>query len=236
MLDACLCLVREMKKKKWLKICSVGFACVLSLGMISVLWVNSRVKSVTKPYILSVEQAKQLENVDCIIVLGCQVREDGSLSDMLHDRLWRSVQLYKAGVSDRLLMSGDHGQEDYNEVGAMKQYAVDRGVPSEAVFMDHAGFSTYETMYRAKEVFTARKVLIVTQEYHLYRALYIADQLGLEAYGVASDLQSYVGQSKRDVREVAARCKDFAKCIFKPEPTYLGEPIPVSDDGNRTND
>lgn len=225
-----------MKKRKWLKICSVGLVCVLSLGIISVLWINSRVKSVTKPRILSVEQAKQLEDVDCIIVLGCQVREDGSLSDMLHDRLWRSVQLYEEGVSDRLLMSGDHGREDYNEVGAMKQYAINRGVPSEAVFMDHAGFSTYETMYRAKEVFKARKVVIVTQGYHLYRALYIAEKLGLEAYGVASDLQSYVGQSKRDVREVAARCKDFVKCIFKPEPTYLGELIPIFGDGNQTND
>ena len=225
-----------MKKKKWLKVCSIGLACVISLGIVSIFWINSRVKSVSKPNILTMEQAKDLKNVDCIIVLGCQVRADGSLSDMLHDRLWRSVQLYELGVSAKLLMSGDHGQNDYNEVGAMKQYAVDRGVPPEDVFMDHAGFSTYETMYRAKEVFQARKVLIVTQEYHLYRAIYIAEKLGLEAYGVASDLQSYVGQFNRDIREVMARCKDFGMCIFKPEPTYLGETIPVSGNGNATND
>ena len=229
-------MVSEMKKKKWLKVCSIGLACVLSLGIISVFWINARVKSVARPNILTVEQAKDLKDVDCIIVLGCQVRDDGSLSDMLHDRLWRSVQLYELGVSAKLLMSGDHGQDDYNEVGAMKQYAVDHGVPSEAVFMDHAGFSTYETMYRAKEVFQARKVVIVTQEYHLYRAIYIAEKLGLEAYGVASDLQSYVGQFNRDIREVMARCKDFGMCIFKPEPTYLGEAIPVSGNGNVTND
>lgn len=225
-----------MKKKKWLKVCSIGLACVFTLGIISVFWINGRVKSVAKPNILTPEQAKTLKDVDCIIVLGCQVRDDGSLSDMLHDRLWRSVQLYESGVSAKLLMSGDHGQNDYNEVGAMKQYAVDRGVPSEDVFMDHAGFSTYETMYRAKEVFQARKVVIVTQEYHLYRAIYIAEKLGLEAYGVASDLQSYVGQFNRDIREVMARCKDFGMCIFKPEPTYLGEAIPVSGNGNATND
>lgn len=229
-------MVSEMKKKKWLKVCSIGLACVLSLGIISVFWINVRVKSVARPNILTVEQAKDLKDVDCIIVLGCQVRDDGSLSDMLHDRLWRSVQLYEAGVSAKLLMSGDHGQDHYNEVGAMKQYAVDRGVPSEDVFMDHAGFSTYETMYRAKEVFQARKVVIVTQEYHLYRAIYIAEKLGLEAYGVASDLQNYVGQINRDVREVMARCKDFGMCIFKPEPTYLGEAISVSGNGNATND
>lgn len=225
-----------MNKKKWIKIVSIGLACMLTLGIVSVLWINARVKAVTKPRILSVDQAKQLDGVDCIIVLGCQVRDDGSLSDMLHDRLWRSVQLYEEGVSAKLLMSGDHGQADYNEVGAMKQYAVDNGVPSEDVFMDHAGFSTYETMYRAKEVFGAEKVVIVTQEYHLYRAVYIAKQLGLDAYGVSSDLQNYVGQFNRDVREVAARCKDFVMCIFKPEPTCLGEAIPVSGDGNLTND
>jgi vancomycin permeability regulator SanA len=102
--------------------------------------------------------------------------------------------------------------------------------------MDHAGFSTYETMYRAKEVFQARKVVIVTQEYHLYRAVYIAKQLGMEAYGVSSDLRTYIGQSKRDVREILARCKDVAMCIFKPEPTYLGEAIPISGNGDVTND
>ena len=133
-------------------------------------------------------------------------------------------------------MSGDHGREHYNEVGAMKNYALERSVPSENVFMDHAGFSTYETMYRAKEIFKAKKVVIVTQEYHLYRALYIARQLGLEAYGVAADVRTYGGQSMRDAREVLARCKDFALCLFKPEPTYLGDPIPVSGNGDVTND
>ena len=111
-----------------------------------------------------------------------------------------------------------------------------RGVPSSDVFMDHAGFSTYESIYRAKEIFEADKIIIVTQEYHLYRALYIAEKLGIEAYGVNADYHTYRGQIMRDVREVLARCKDFANMIFKPEPTYLGEKIPVSGDGNITND
>ena len=102
--------------------------------------------------------------------------------------------------------------------------------------MDHAGFSTYETMYRARDVFKAEKVVIVTQEYHLYRAVYIAEQLGLEAYGVSSDYRAYSGQTSRDVREILARCKDFAMCIFKPEPTFLGDAIPVSGSGDLTND
>lgn len=118
----------------------------------------------------------------------------------------------------------------------MKQFAIDRGVPSEDVFMDHAGFSTYETMYRAKEVFAAKRVIIVTQKYHLYRAVYIAEQLGLEAYGVDSDLQRYIKQPYYNAREILARDKDFVKVIFKPKPTYLGEVIPISGSGDLTND
>ena len=139
-------------------------------------------------------------------------------------------------AAPKLLMSGDHGRVSYDEVNAMKQFAIDRGVPSEDVFMDHAGFSTYETMYRAKEVFAAKRVIIVTQKYHLYRAVYIAEQLGLEAYGVDSDLQSYIKQPYYNAREILARDKDFVKVIFKPKPTYLGEVIPISGSGDLTND
>ena len=102
--------------------------------------------------------------------------------------------------------------------------------------MDHAGFSTYESMYRAKEIFQAEKVLIVTQDYHLYRAVYIARQLGIDAYGVDANYRGYSGQTARDVREVLARVKDVGSCIFKPEPTYLGEPIPIWGNGELTHD
>ena len=223
-------------KKKIMKKLIVVFLCLAIVGVATLLIVNGHVKSVDKDKIRTVEQTLELEDVDCIIVLGCQVKDDGSLSHMLRDRLMRGLELYEAGAAPKLLMSGDHGREDYDEVGAMKNYAIENGVPSENVFMDHAGFSTYETVYRAKEIFEADKVIIVTQEYHLYRALYIAEQLGVEAYGVSSDLNTYGGQSVRDAREVLARCKDWLMCIFKPEPTYLGEAIPVSGNGDLTND
>ena len=155
---------------------------------------------------------------------------------MLRDRLMRSVELYGQGASDKILMSGDHGQVDYNEVQAMKQYAIDADIPSEDVFMDHAGFSTYESLYRAKEVFGVNKIVVVTQEYHLYRTLYMAEKLGLEAYGVASDYNTYYGQTMRDIREVLARAKDYIQVMIKPEPTYLGEQIDIHGDGNVTND
>ena len=146
------------------------------------------------------------------------------------------VSLYKAGVSARIIMSGDHGRSDYNEVGTMKEYAVNEGVPSEDIFMDHAGFSTYESLYRAKEIFGADRIIIVSQEYHLYRALYIAKALGIEAYGVSADLRSYSGQYKRELREILARNKDFILAIAKPVPSVLGDSISLDGSGDVTND
>jgi vancomycin permeability regulator SanA len=225
-----------MKKREKIKPIFMLLLCLALVGVIALCSINGYVKSVAKERIVTVEETATLEDVDCIIVLGCQVRDDGTLSHMLRDRLMRGLEVYHAGAAPKLLMSGDHGRKEYDEVNAMKQYAIENGVPSEHVFMDHAGFSTYETVYRAKEIFEADKVIIITQEYHLYRALYIADKLGLEAYGVSADLNKYAGQSMRDFREVLARCKDWAMCIFKPEPTYLGESIPVNGNGDVTND
>ena len=141
-------------------------------------------------------------------MLGCQVKADGVPSHMLEDRLRRSVALYEAGAAPKLLMSGDHGQIEYNEVATMKNYAIDAGIASSDVFMDHAGFSTYESLYRARDVFQAKRVIIVTQKYHLYRALHIANALGLEAWGVDTAYRSYSGQLYREVREILARIKE----------------------------
>lgn len=222
--------------KRKIKIILIALVCLGVLGVCALLGVNGYVKAVAKDAILLEEQAAELADVDCIIVLGCKVWEDGRPSHMLQDRLERAISLYRLGAAPKLLMSGDHGTQEYDEVNAMKQYAIDAGIPSEHIFMDHAGFSTYETVYRAKEIFGAEKVVIVTQQYHLYRALYIAEKLGVEAYGVASDYRTYAGQTMRDLREILARCKDFVTTILKPQPTYLGEAITVSGDGNITND
>lgn len=225
-----------MKTKKFLIVTAVVAAALTLLGIAAVFGINAWVKGSVEEQLLSVEAAGKLEDVDCIVVLGCQVREDGSLSHMLRDRLLTALEVYEAGAAPKLLMSGDHGQKEYDEVNAMKSFAMENGIPSGNIFMDHAGFSTYETVYRAKEIFGADKVVIVTQEYHLYRALYIAERMDMEAWGVAADRNRYAGQTQRDIREILARCKDFVMCIFKPEPTFLGETIPVSGNGDLTND
>lgn len=223
-----------MKRK--IKIAAVVLALLAVCGGVVLLGISGYVVQSTKNQILSPSEAAELQGVDCILVLGCRVYEDGTPSHMLEDRLRRSVELYRLEAAPKLLMSGDHGQREYDEVGTMKQYAVGEDVPSGDIFMDHAGFSTYESMYRAKEIFGAQKVIIVTQAYHLHRALYIARALGLEAYGVASDYRRYAGQMMRDLREIVARNKDAINSILLPQPTYLGEQIPISGDGDVTND
>ena len=194
-----------------------------------VVGVNAYVKDKGDDTILTSEESEKLNDVDCIIVLGCFVKKDGTPGNILADRLKTAVELYKNGVAPKIIMSGDHSSDEYNEVASMKRYAVEAGVPSEDVFMDHAGFSTYETMYRAKEVFGAKKVVIVTQEYHLYRSVYIAEKLGMEAYGVASDFKL------DESREILARCKDFMTTIIKPRPANLGRVYSIKANGNMTN-
>lgn len=225
-----------MIKNKKLRIAILTFVAVCAAVAVFTAGVNIRICTFSDNRILTEEEAATLSDVDCILVLGCGVRPDGTPSAMLADRLQRGVSLYNSKVSPKILMSGDHGQDDYDEVNTMKDYALEKGVPTEDIFMDHAGFSTYESMYRAKEIFKAEKIVIVTQQYHLYRAIYIAEQLGLEAYGVNCNYHDYSGQLMRDIREVLARVKDFGMCITKPEPTFLGDVIPVQGDGSLTND
>ena len=219
-----------MKKIIWILVAAATLGCVTLAG------INGYVCLTTAPKILATEEAAQLTDIDCILVLGCQVKADGVPSHMLEDRLKRSVALYEAGAAPKLLMSGDHGQVEYNEVATMKNYAINAGIDSSDVFMDHAGFSTYESIYRARDIFQAKKIIIVSQKYHLHRALHIANALGLEAWGVDTAYRSYSGQLYRDMREILARVKDFGTGILQPKPTYLGDVIPISGDGDATND
>lgn len=179
------------------------------------------------------------KNADAIIVLGAGVDENGSASDILVDRLETALEVYKSNVSSKFLLSGDHGKIGYNEVGAMKDYIMDHeNIKEENIFLDHAGFSTYESIYRAKEIFKIKKAIIVTNEYHLPRALYIADKMGIEAYGVNADKRNYIYIDNYKKRETLAKIKDFMYTnIIKPEPTFLGEAIPIStSDGRITDD
>ncbi|MBR1816028.1 MAG: YdcF family protein [Lachnospiraceae bacterium] len=226
-----------MKKlKKIFKCICIVIGVIILAVVIFTVGINAYVRLSTKNRILDTDDAKELEKVDCIIVLGASVKNGDTPSLMLSDRLDRSIEAYKAGVAPKIIMSGDHGSKYYNEVQVMKDYAIARGVPSEDIFMDHAGFSTYDTMYRAKEIFGAKKVVIITQRYHLYRSIYVAERLGMDAYGMAAEDVRYHGQTKRDIREIIAVNKDFIWSLFKFKPTFLGEKIPLNQSGDVTND
>lgn len=227
--------MEKQREKNMLKILIIIILILCALIGIMMLSINFYVVNKTKSKIVTEKQAKELENVDCILVLGAGIWGDKP-SPMLEDRLLQGIALYNNQTSSKIIMSGDHGKEEYDEVNVMKDFAIEKGVKSEDIFMDHAGFSTYDSVYRAKEIFKTQKIIIVTQKYHLHRALYVAEKLGIEAYGVASNPREYRGQVVRELREVLARDKDFFKCIIKPEPTYLGDTIPVSGNGDATND
>ena len=179
------------------------------------------------------------EKYDAIIVLGASIW-NGEPSPLLKERLDKGIELYKKGYSKKILMSGDHSIDNHDEVNTMKEYAIDKGVPSEDIFMDHAGFSTYESIYRAKAIFKIKKAIIVTQKYHLTRSLYISKSLGIESIGIKANnhkgTYNIIIKIYRDIREYIAISKDFIKCIFKPYPTYLGEEIPITGNGDKTND
>ena len=215
--------------KRMLKACLLlclagGLFCALA---------NLRIVSIARPRIVW-PNALSEKTVDCIIVPGARVYGDGTLCSELRDRMDTAIELYEAGVSDRLLLSGDHGTADYDEVTAMKMYAVERGVAEKDIFLDHAGFSTYETMYRAAAVFGAESCVVVTQRFHLPRAVYLADKMDMQAYGVEADRGSYARIRYYEAREALARTKDLIFAAFKPYPTYLGAPISLRADGRIT--
>ncbi|MPM16530.1 ElyC/SanA/YdcF family protein [Clostridium sp. C8] len=221
---------------KWVKSFMTYMAIFIITLIILIVSIIVRVKSYGDKYILDLNDLPK--NNNAIIVLGAGVRSDGTPSDILADRLESSVEAYNLGLGNTFVLSGDHGREDYNEVGAMKRYILKSDIDEKVIFMDHAGFSTYDTMYRAKEIFKVDKAIIVTNEYHLPRALYIARKMGIDAYGLKSDKREYQLMDSYKKRELLAQLKDFVYVnILKPEPKFLGEAIPVSSsDGRVTED
>lgn len=182
----------------------LGTLTIVAVGVVNVLVCHT-----TKGRIVDMQAAAELTDIDYVLVLGAGVKADGSPTDMLRDRIVTGVQIVKAGATGELLMSGDNQYPEYDEVSAMVDLALDMEIDETLIQTDRLGLSTYESLTRAKELYGAKRVIIVTQEYHLYRALYIADALGIEAHGVSADLHTYRGQFLRDLREIAARCKDF---------------------------
>lgn len=209
------------------------------LGCLCILCLNLWVTISTSGQILEFSEDDPLEekekNHDCIVILGAGLRGNEP-SPMLKDRLDKGITCYQNGLAPKILMSGDHGRDGYNEVQVMKQYAVSAGVPSQDIFMDHAGFSTYDSMVRAHDIFGLKNPVIVTQKYHIYRALFIGNNVGLDCTGIPTDYYKYGGHPYRTFREYIARCKDVGTVLLGTEPFYRGEPISITGNGDITNE
>ena len=225
-----------MEGKKYIKVLKkmmVTFICILVIVLCGALVIINNVQAKGEKRIVTKDTLP--EKVDAIIVLGAGVREDGTPSDILTDRLSTSLDILNMGVEGKLLLSGDHGREGYNEVGTMKDYILkNSNIKEKDIFLDHAGFSTYDSIYRAKNIFKVESAIIVTNEYHLPRALYLAEKLGIDAYGYTSDKREYYYMDAYKKREKIAQLKDFLFVnVLKPEPKFLGDSIPVNTSDGR---
>ena len=200
-----------MMKKR---ICYLLVLCLIIIFIL--LGINFYVKQSAKDRII--KDYTTLKDVDYILVLGAGIKNDKS-SPILKDRLDKTIELYNNGVSDTLVLSGDGVKDSYDEVGVMSNYIM-KNTNIENLYIDKSGISTYDSIYRLKTKLNPKKVVIVTQEYHLYRTLFIANKLGLDAYGVSAKNMNYKGKLYRETREVLARDKDYFKTIIKPESKY----------------
>ena len=199
--------VRSFAWRKLLPWCALFLGVCIFAG-VSALAISAAVQRKTESRITTIESLRDAgEHFDIILVLGCAVRSDGTPSHMLEDRIKIGVTAYQSGIADAILMSGDR-HEGYDEVGTMEREAKEQGIPADRILLDPQGYSTYESVFNLLEEHKDKRVLIVTQEYHLYRALYIAQKLGIEAYGISADLRTYRKQVQYDLREILARLKD----------------------------
>lgn len=181
-------------------------------------------------YIL--QSREDAPHAEAAIILGAAITQAGLPSPVLQDRVLMAVDLYRQGKVSKILVSGSNPSTSYNEVNPVRKVLVENGIPTEDIFLDHAGFDTYSTMYRAKEVFKVTSAIVVTQNFHLPRALFLARNMGLEAYGMPADRSTYT--LKNYVREFFSRPKAFIDIVMKRSPKYTGPVIPITGDGTAT--
>jgi vancomycin permeability regulator SanA len=199
---------------------------IIALGLTIIILPRLITALTTLPRNYSIQEAPAMP---AAVVFGAGLWRDGTPTNVLRDRIDTAAELYFSGKVQKILMSGDNRFIDYNEPGAMREYALTLGVPEEAIVLDYAGRRTYDTCYRAKAIFGLRKVILVSQSFHLPRALYTCNALGLQAIGVASDQHHYLLASRLywNLRELPATLTAFLDVhLLKPEPV-LGNPEPI---------
>jgi SanA protein len=181
----------------------------------------------TKSYIYNA--VTEIPSAQAALIPGAAIFEDGALSSIFLDRVDKAIELYKAGKVSKILVSGDNSTVSYNEVNPVRLYLISQNIPDEDIFLDHAGFDTYSSMYRARDIFGVTSLIVSTQSFHLPRAVFIAHRLGMEAYGVNADVGHMLFRNY--IREVLANEKALLDLVLHRKPKYLGETIPITGDG-----
>lgn len=213
-------IIRNIKKFK--KYIITALLLIIIVFFIINIYINKQ----SKQYIYN--NVEEIPECYTAIVLGAMVSNTGYPSSFLKDRMDVAIELYQHQKIKRFLLSGDHGRKNYDEVNSMKNYLISKGINTEDIFLDHAGFDTYSTMVRAKEVFEIDNAIIVTQAFHLPRAVYIARSKGIKAYGIMADRQNYYSLVRLKMRETLAKVKAFAEVQINKKPRFLGEKIPIT--------
>lgn len=221
-------MLNYIRRFQWIKYCIALVLIIIIFFFAVQIYINSY----SEKFIVNADTAPVS---DAVIVLGALVYNNGQPSPVLQDRLDYALELYNKGKAGKILVSGDHGTKEYDEVNAMKDYLLKKGVPREDIFMDHAGFDTYDSIYRAKHIFEVNTLLISTQRFHINRSLYIARKLGIEAYGYPSPDKDIYNMKTLNIRESLAKIKAFFDTdIFKTKPKFEGDTIPIWSDGIKT--
>lgn len=201
-------------------------------GLIAVITINAYVVIQAKPYRVSFGEVTQKQ----VVIIPGAGAKGGVPSDVFRDRLETGAELYHEGMVEKILVSGDHGTKGYDEVNTARLFLLDKGVLPEHIFLDHAGFDTYDTMWRAHHIFGVENAVVVTQKFHLSRAVYLARVFDIDAIGVEADKQPYRDAERLWIREQFARVKAVGNVLLKSEGSVGGPPIPLSNDGRVTWD
>jgi len=216
---------KEPKKKKIFKAAFFAFF-LAAAGLSFFVAMNLEIVKFSKEYLYS--DCNLIPKSQAVIILGAKVQKGGSLSDMYKDRADAAIEIYRKGKAEKIIVSGDHGGKEYDEVNAAKKYLLEQNIPAKDIFLDHAGFDTYDSLYRARDIFQVEQLIISTQDFHLSRAVYIARKLGIEAFGIRTDRHIYGGENFYQAREALARIKAHVEVFCQAKPKFLGEPIPIT--------
>lgn len=197
--------------------------------LLIILFTNYTIKSESSGFIF--KDTSAIKEAQAALVLGASVKPNKEMSDVFRDRVDTAIKLYNEKKVSKIIISGDHGKKYYDEVSAAKKYILEKNIPPEDVFLDHAGFDTYDSVYRAKYIFKAQSIVIVTQDFHLPRAIFIARRLGHNVQGLSADLHSYSGINFMRNREIFANVKAYFDILLNEKSEFLGPQIDLNGSG-----